>query len=95
LKRTAGMLSVKAETLEDFEAAAPGEYIYGYLLHQKTLSVLVTCGRQKIYNRSPKDSEQTRYKLFMGCSLQVADSNENLDAGNYHVMKDVTVKLYY
>lgn len=77
---------------EEFEAAEDGGYVYGEIQRQKSFPVYVELGTEEEYIPSPKDDPRTDYRLFRGCNVFVAETDEQLDRGEY-IYSSIEVKL--
>ncbi|MBW4505125.1 MAG: hypothetical protein KME64_01180 [Scytonematopsis contorta HA4267-MV1] len=88
------VLRVKVTRL-DFESAASDSWVDGLLQGKKGLWVYVELGTEQEYIPSPSDDPRTEYKLFRGCDVFFARSQEQLEQGNYEAEQiNVTVILY-
>lgn len=87
-------LRVKVER-EDFESATSYGWVDGLVQGRKGLYVYVELGTEQEYIPSPSDDARTEYRLFKGCTVSVAKTQERLEAEDYEAREyNVTVILY-
>ncbi len=80
---------------EEFEAAEDGGYVYGKMHRQKSFPVYVELGTEEEYILSSKDDPKTEYRFFRGCNVFVAETDEQLDRGEYiFTSPSATVVIY-
>ena len=80
---------------EDFDLVSSDSGVDGLLQGKKGLHVYVGLGIEQEYIPSPSDDQRTEYRLFRGCDVFYAKSQERLEAENYEAGEyNVTVILY-
>lgn len=80
---------------EEFEAAETGGYVYGNIQRQKTFPVYIELEREEEYIPSSQDDPKTEYRLFRDCNVFVAETDVQLDTGEYIFSSlEVTVIIY-
>jgi hypothetical protein len=89
-------MAIRIKTIrEEFEAAENNGYAYGYIQRTRAFPVYVELGIEEEYIPSDKDNSQTEYKLFRSCNVFVAETDEQLDNGEYISQSlNVTVIIY-
>lgn len=87
---------IRVKTIrEEFDAGEAGGYVYGEIRRQKILPVFVKLGIEQKYYPSPSDDPNTRYRLFSRCAVYVAETDEQLDRGEFIFRSlDTTVVIY-
>ena len=80
---------------EQFEAAEADGYVYGNIQRQQSFTVYVELAREEEFIPSSQDDPKTEYRLFRGCNVFVAETDEQLDTGEYIFSSlDVKVIIY-
>jgi hypothetical protein len=88
-------IKIKADR-EEFALATDNGAVYGKVIRATAISVYVELGRELRYNPSPRDDENAEYKQFSGCTIYYAETDEQLDRGEYlNITKDSIVVIYY
>lgn len=88
------MIRVKT-VREEFKASENGGYVYGEIQRQRSFPVYVELGVEKEYIPSSQDNLKTEYRLFHKCNVFVAETDEQLDRGEYiYSSLNVTVIIY-
>jgi hypothetical protein len=87
-------LSIKTNK-QEFKAAKSNESIYGYVIRQETFPVYVVLGQEIDYIPSALDDKNTEFKVFRNCTVYIAETDKELDVGNYiqHI-PSITVKIF-
>ncbi|NJL10354.1 MAG: hypothetical protein HC908_09840 [Calothrix sp. SM1_7_51] len=84
-------------TRSDFESATSDGWVDGLVQGRKGFWAYVELGTEQEYIPSPNDDPRTEYKLFRGCDVFLAESQEQLSALNDNSnaeLINVTVILY-
>lgn len=83
---------------EEFDAAQSNGYVYGQLRRKTVIPVYVELGQQLNRRPSPNDKPNTKYKFFKGCTVYVAETEEQLDNAedlqSLTRMPDVSIHIY-
>jgi hypothetical protein len=87
------MIYIKTEN-EEFDAAQANGYVYGQVRLAKIFFVYVELGAEREYNPSPKDDPKTEYRFFVNCTLWFAESESQLDNGDYVATDSGNVVIY-
>jgi hypothetical protein len=94
-------IQAKALDEEEFEAANSNEYVCASWT-QHTSKQLKTCylyiwlGRQVLYKKRGEKQDETKFKKFLGCVVEVYETLDDLDNGTL-TNKDsgIDVILFY
>lgn len=79
----------------EFEAAHSNGYVYGQIVRQEVFPVYVELGSEREYIPSPNDDPMTEYRFFTNCTIYAAETEEQLDRGQYvATMSGVSVVIY-
>lgn len=84
-------------TRADFESAQSDGWVDGLVQGRKGLWAYVELGAEQEYIPSPNDDPRTEYRLFRGCDVFLAESQEQLESLNNNAnaeLINVTVILY-
>lgn len=88
------MIRIKTVGAE-FDAANSNGYVYGKILRQEIFPVYVELGAEQEYIPSPNDDPMTEYRFFTKCTVYVAETEAQLDRGQYVATSSgVTVVIY-
>lgn len=85
----------------NFDEAEAGGFVDGVIrvlvngIGMQEVLVYVELGEEKKYRRHPKDDPKTEYKLFINCCVCVADTEEDLENGNWSNVKHGPVVQIY
>lgn len=80
---------------EEFIEGNSGGYVYGEIQRQKSFPVYVELGIEEEYIPSSQDNSKTEYRLFKNCTVFVAETDEQLDRGEYILSQtQATVVIY-
>ncbi|MEA5510441.1 hypothetical protein VB715_11755 [Crocosphaera sp. UHCC 0190] len=84
--------AIKAE----FKASCTNGCVYGEMRGKRGLYVYAELGQEKSYIPSPNDDPKTEYRLFTGCSVFFAKTQEKLNQGEFEAedLPNVTVIIY-
>lgn len=78
------VLRVKASCDEEFDEACSGGAVFGKVVTRRPIYfVYVELGKEGDYRRTPKDDQETDYKIFYNCNAFFSVSQENLDREIY------------
>jgi hypothetical protein len=87
-------LRVKVER-EDFDSVSSNGWVDGLVQGRRGMWVYVELGTEQEYIPSPNDDPRTEYRLFRGCDVFLAKSQERLEALYYEAREfNITVILY-
>lgn len=89
-------LRVKVER-EDFELATSNGWVDGLVQGRKGFWAYVELGYEQEYIPSPNDDPRTEYRLFRGCDVFLAESQEQLESvtdNSNAKLTNITVILY-
>jgi hypothetical protein len=82
-------------TRADFESATSDGWVDGLVQGRKDVWAYVELGTEQEYIPRESDNPRTEYRLFRGCDVFLAKSQEKLEALNYDgQLLSVTVILY-
>ena len=83
-------------TRKEFEAACTNGCVYGEIRGTRGLYVYIELGREEEYLPSPKDDPMTEYRVFNGCDVFFAKTEEQLKTGDFEAeeLSSVTVIIY-
>lgn len=83
-------------TRKEFEAACANGCVYGKISGKRGLYVYAELGTEKEYVPSPKDDPMTEYRVFNGCDVFFAKTEEQLKTGDFEAeeLLKVTVIIY-
>ncbi|MDJ0598609.1 MAG: hypothetical protein QNJ37_07190 [Crocosphaera sp.] len=88
-------IRIKASKAE-FEAACTNGCVYGEIRGKRGLYCYAELGQEKNYIRSLNDNPNTEYKIFTGCSVFFAKTQEKLNQGEFEAedLPNITVIIY-
>jgi len=87
-------IKIKAER-EEFDLATENGAVYGKVIRATAIAVYVELGKKIRYSPSPRDDENAEYKQFSGCTIFYAETDEQLDRGDYlNISRDSIVVIY-
>lgn len=79
----------------EFSAAESGGFVYGKWIRQEAIPAYVELGTEEEYELSPKDNPNTEYRLFRDCTINIAETEEAVDKGDFDaIMTGATVIIY-
>lgn len=88
------ILRIKVSKL-DFQAACSDSWVDGQLQGRQRIYVYAELGKEYEYILSAKDDSKTSYRIFQGCAVFFAKSQEQLENGEYEAnFSSVTVIIY-
>lgn len=80
---------------EDFDAAESNGWVDGQIQGREGLWVYVELGKEQEYIHRPSDNPKTEYRMFRECSVFFANSQQQLELGDYLAEEsNVTVIVY-
>ena len=93
-------MEVRAQDQDYFHEAETGGHIYGtsrQYVKGKMLSfyVFAWLGEEVEYQARSKDDPHTSYKKFVNCTIRIALTQKQLDAGESIEESGLTIILYY
>ncbi|MDZ8055704.1 MAG: hypothetical protein RMX68_010255 [Aulosira sp. ZfuVER01] len=88
-------LRIKA-TREEFQAACANGCVYGEIKGKRGLYAYAELGSEQEYIQSPKDNPITDYRIFTGCDVYFAKTQEQLANGDFEAeyLPNVTIIIY-
>jgi hypothetical protein len=88
-------IRIKVNKAEFNQAASNGE-VFGECLDTKPkFYVYIELGREREYIPKDRDNKGTEYRLFTGCDVYAAKTEEQLDDCDYYAESDGEVVIIY
>ena len=87
-------LRIRASRAE-FAAARTDDCVYGEIRGKRGIYVGAELGKEKEYIPSSNDDPMTEYRIFIGCDVYFAKTQEQLANGDFEAeLPNVTVIIY-